>query len=69
VYTQVCVAFEDDRTTEAVLDRLLSDGVVRPSPSRWRDRAIIRISVSNWQTDQDAVRATVEAFRRARAAV
>lgn len=69
VYTQVCVAFEDDPTTEAVLNRLLSDGVVRPSPSRWRDRAIIRISVSNWQTDQDAVAATVDAFRRARAAV
>ena len=69
VYTQVCVAFEDDDTTNAVLERLLSEGAVRPSPSRWRDRAIIRISVSNWQTDQDAVAETVEAFRRARAAL
>jgi glutamate/tyrosine decarboxylase-like PLP-dependent enzyme len=69
VYTQVCVAFDDDATTEAVLERLLTEGVVRPSPSRWRNRAIIRISVSNWQTDQDAVAATVDAFRRALAAV
>jgi glutamate/tyrosine decarboxylase-like PLP-dependent enzyme len=67
VYTQVCVAFEDDQRTTEVLDRLLAEGVVRPSPSRWRDRAIIRISVSNWQTHADEVRDTVAAFERARA--
>ncbi|HTL39962.1 MAG TPA: pyridoxal-dependent decarboxylase [Pseudolysinimonas sp.] len=67
VYTQVCVAFEDDQRTTEVLDRLLAEGVVRPSPSRWRDRAIIRISVSNWQTAGDEVRDTVAAFQRARA--
>jgi glutamate/tyrosine decarboxylase-like PLP-dependent enzyme len=69
VYTQVCVAFEDDETTAAVLDALLAEGAVRPSPSRWRDRGIIRVSVSNWQTDPDAVAETVDAFRRARASV
>ncbi|CAN5476864.1 hypothetical protein BH09ACT4_BH09ACT4_06460 [soil metagenome] len=66
VYTQVCVAFEDDAATTAVLDALLEEGVVRPSPSRWRDRAIIRISVSNWQTHEDAVAETIAAFARAR---
>ena len=65
VYTLVCVAFEDDARTAEVLDRLLAEGVVRPSPSRWRDRAIIRISVSNWQTHEDEVRDTVAAFQRA----
>ncbi|HWM32761.1 MAG TPA: aminotransferase class V-fold PLP-dependent enzyme [Pseudolysinimonas sp.] len=65
VYTQVCVAFEDDERTTAVLDRLLAEGVVRPSPSRWRDRAVIRISVSNWQTDAEAVAETVAAVARA----
>lgn len=68
VYTQVCVAFEDDATTTAVLDALLAEGVVRPSPSRWRDRGIIRISVSNWQTHQEAVADTVAAFARVRRA-
>lgn len=67
VYTQVCVAFEDDERTAAVLDALLEEGVVRPSPSRWHDRGVIRISVSNWQTDADEVAATVDAFRRAAA--
>lgn len=68
VYTQVCIAFEDDARTTAVLDALLAEGVVRPSPSRWRDRAVIRISVSNWQTDAAEVAETVAAFERARAA-
>lgn len=65
VYTQVCVAFEDDDTTTRVLDRLLEEGVIRPSPSRWRDRAIIRISVSNWQTHEAEVAQTLAAFERA----
>jgi glutamate/tyrosine decarboxylase-like PLP-dependent enzyme len=69
VYTQVCVAFEDDDTTNAVYDAILAEGLIMPSPSRWRDRAVIRISVSNWQTHAAEVATTVEAFARARAAV
>ena len=65
VYTQVCVAFDDDETTTRVLNTLLEEGVIRPSPSRWRDRAIIRISVSNWQTHETAVTETIAAFERA----
>jgi glutamate/tyrosine decarboxylase-like PLP-dependent enzyme len=65
VYTQVCVAFEDDERTSRVLQRLLAEGAVRPSPSRWRGRGIIRISVSNWQTDADEIAATIAAFERA----
>jgi glutamate/tyrosine decarboxylase-like PLP-dependent enzyme len=68
VYTQVCVAFEDDATTTAVYDRILADGAIYPSPSRWRDRAIIRVSVSNWQTHEAEVATTVAAFARARQA-
>ncbi|MEO5919980.1 MAG: pyridoxal-dependent decarboxylase [Pseudolysinimonas sp.] len=69
VYTQVCIAFEDDATTTAVYDAIMAEGGVFPSPSRWRDRAVIRISVSNWQTHEAEVAATVAAFERARAAV
>jgi glutamate/tyrosine decarboxylase-like PLP-dependent enzyme len=68
VYTQVCVAFEDDAATTAVYDRILADGAIYPSPSRWRDRAIIRVSVSNWQTHEAEVATTVAAFERARQA-
>lgn len=68
VYTQVCVAFEDDERTAAVMAALLEEGVVRPSPSRWSGRAVIRVSVSNWQTDADEVAETIAAFARAVAA-
>jgi len=67
VYTQVSVAFGDDDQTKAVADRLLADGTAWMSGSRWRDRAVLRVSVSNWSTDADDVAASVDAVRRAAA--
>jgi glutamate/tyrosine decarboxylase-like PLP-dependent enzyme len=67
VYTQVSVAFGDDDRTKAVTDRLLADGTAWMSGSRWRDRAVLRVSVSNWSTDEDDVAASVDAVRRAAA--
>lgn len=69
VYTQVCVAFEDDETTNAVYAAILAEAEIFPSPSRWRNRAVIRISVSNWQTHEQEVATTVAALARARATV
>lgn len=37
--------------------------------SRWHDRAVVRFSVSNWQTDATEVRRTVDAVERALADV
>ena len=65
VYTQVCVAFGDDERTRAVTARVLADGTAWMSGSRWRDRDVLRISVSNWSTDEDDVAASVAAVRRA----
>jgi glutamate/tyrosine decarboxylase-like PLP-dependent enzyme len=65
VYTQVTVAVGDDERTQRVLDRLLAEGVVRPSASRWHDRGVIRFSVSNHGTDPAAVADTVAAVERA----
>jgi glutamate/tyrosine decarboxylase-like PLP-dependent enzyme len=65
VYTQVCVAFEDDARTRAVLARILEDGAILPSGSTWHDRAVIRFSVSNHATGEAEVAETVEAVRRA----
>jgi glutamate/tyrosine decarboxylase-like PLP-dependent enzyme len=65
VYTQVCVAFESDERTKEVTARLLSDGTAWMSGSRWQDRDVMRVSVSNWSTDADDVAASVEAVRRA----
>ena len=69
VYTQVCVAFGSDERTRAVTERLLADGVAWMSGSRWRGRDVLRVSVSNWSTDAADVAASVDAVRRAAAAV
>ena len=57
----------DDAQTEALGQRLWSDGEVLAMTSRWRDRAVVRFSVSNWATDAAQVRRTVDAVARARA--
>jgi glutamate/tyrosine decarboxylase-like PLP-dependent enzyme len=68
-YTQVSLAFGDDAVTRAVTERIIGDGRVWMSGSRWQDRAILRISVSNWSTDDDDVAVAVGAVRDALAAV
>jgi hypothetical protein len=64
-FTQVCVAFEEDERTRAVTQRLIADGTTWMSGSRWHDRDVVRISVSNWTTDEDDVAASLEALERA----
>ena len=67
VFTQVCLSFGDDDRTRAVAAALLADGTTWMSGSRWHDRAIVRISVSNWSTTDDDVRRSLDALRRAAA--
>jgi glutamate/tyrosine decarboxylase-like PLP-dependent enzyme len=69
VFTQVCLTFGDDERTRAVAAALLADGTTWMSGSRWHDRAIVRISVSNWSTTDDDVRRSLEALRRVAASV
>lgn len=69
VFTQVCVALEDDAATEALSARLWADGEVLAMTSRWHDRAVVRFSVSNWGTDAAQARRTVAAVERALVAV
>jgi hypothetical protein len=64
-FTQVCLAFDDDEHTRAIAQRLIADGTTWVSGSRWRGREVLRISVSNWSTDEDDVRLSLEALRRA----
>ncbi len=65
VFTQVCAAFGDDERTRGVVSRLLADGTTWMSGSRWRDRDVLRVSVSNWSTDTEDVAASLDAVRRA----
>jgi glutamate/tyrosine decarboxylase-like PLP-dependent enzyme len=65
VFTQVCLAFGTDERTRQVGRRLLAGGTVWMTGSRWRGREVLRISVSNWSTDDADVEASLAALRRA----
>lgn len=65
VFTQVSLTFGSDERTRAVTARLIEEGAVWMSGSRWRGQDVLRISVSNWSTDAEDVRFSVEAVRRA----
>ena len=65
VFTQVCVSFGTDEQTQRVVDRMLTDGVAWTSGSRWRERAVLRIAVSNAATTDDDVARTIAALRSA----
>ena len=68
VFTQVCFTVGDAERTRAVMNHLLREGVTWMSGSRWAGRQVIRVSVSNWSTDEQDVAMTVAAVRRAVAA-
>ena len=67
VFTQVCASFGSDERTHEVVRRMLADGTAWMSGSRWHDRAVLRISVTNWSTSDDDVRRSIDALRRAAA--
>ena len=51
VLNQVLVRFAgSDEVTDAVIDRIQHEGTCWASGSRWEGRAVMRISVSGWQT-------------------
>jgi glutamate/tyrosine decarboxylase-like PLP-dependent enzyme len=64
-FTQVCFAVGSDEHTIAVMNHLLAEGVTWMSGSRWAGRQVIRVSVSNWSTDESDVELSVAAVRRA----
>ena len=69
VFTQACIAFADDATTQRVTELLLDDGTVWMSGSRWRGRAVLRVSVSNWSTTDEDVDRSVAALERVASSV
>jgi len=68
VFTQVCVSFGSDERTRNITARLLADGTTWMSGSRWADRDVLRISVSNWSTDAADIETCLDAIQRAIAA-
>ncbi|PZF83645.1 pyridoxal phosphate-dependent decarboxylase family protein [Jiangella anatolica] len=65
VFTQVCLSFGDDERTREVGRRLMADGTVWMTGSRWRGREVLRISVSNWSTTDADVARGLDALARA----
>ncbi|MBB5632425.1 glutamate/tyrosine decarboxylase-like PLP-dependent enzyme [Cryobacterium mesophilum] len=65
VFTQLCISFGSDERTHSITKRLLADGVTWMSGSRWAGRDILRISVSNWTTDDADVADSLAALQRA----
>ncbi|PXA67213.1 pyridoxal phosphate-dependent decarboxylase family protein [Cryobacterium arcticum] len=68
VFTQVCVSFGSDERTRNITARLLADRTTWMSGSRWADRDVLRISVSNWSTDAADIETCLDAIQRAIAA-
>jgi glutamate/tyrosine decarboxylase-like PLP-dependent enzyme len=65
VFSQVSVSFGSDERTRAVTARLMADGTAWMTGSRWHDKAVLRISVSNWSTTDEDVARSLAALREA----
>lgn len=55
---------DDDAWTRGVVERLRADGTAWFSGTTWRDRAAMRISVTNWSTDEADVDAALEVIAK-----
>jgi glutamate/tyrosine decarboxylase-like PLP-dependent enzyme len=62
VLNQVLVSFGDDAHTDRVVERVQEEGVCWVGATTWRDRRLMRISVSNWSTTADDVDASVQSM-------
>ena len=56
---------DDDAHTRAVIARVVAGGVCFPSGTTWRGLAAMRLSVSNWTTDDEDVTRSLDAIARA----
>jgi glutamate/tyrosine decarboxylase-like PLP-dependent enzyme len=64
VLNQVLVGFGDDTRTDAVIEAVQQDGTCWVGGTTWRDRRLMRVSVSNWATTEDDVKRSVDAILR-----
>jgi glutamate/tyrosine decarboxylase-like PLP-dependent enzyme len=67
VFSQVSASFGSDERTAEVSRRLMADGTAWMTGSRWHDKAVLRISVSNWSTTDEDVTRSLAALRKASA--
>ena len=65
VLNQVLFRFESEARTDEVLRTVQEAGDVWMSGTTWDGRRAIRVSVSNWQTEDNEIDLALEAFRTA----
>ena len=69
VLNQVLVRFgDDDAVTRAVVESVQREGVAWLGGTVWRERAAVRVSVSNWSTTEDDIDRLAATLERAFAA-
>ena len=68
-FNQVLVALDEDAQTNAALQFLQASGRVWMSGATWQERAVIRISISNWQTTEAHIHLLGTEMQRAAQAV
>jgi len=66
VFNQVLVSCGDDALTQRTMDLVQQSGECWAGGARWRERAVIRISVCSWATTSADVARAVRAFVAAR---
>ena len=64
VLNQVLARFDDDATTDAVIEAVQREGTCWMGGTTWRSRRFMRISVSNHSTTEDDVDRSVDAILR-----
>ncbi|MGH9458657.1 MAG: pyridoxal phosphate-dependent decarboxylase family protein [Thermoanaerobaculia bacterium] len=65
VLNQVLVRFDDsDEATREVIRRVQDDGTCWLGGTTWKEKAAMRISVSNWSTDEEAIDRSADAILR-----
>lgn len=57
---QVVINFGSDKINLAILDEVQKEGTCWAGQTIWKDRTAMRISVSNWQTDAQDVRQSLD---------
>lgn len=66
VFNQVVTSGKTPGETGRILDRLSSDGTLWCGGSTWKGMPVIRISVCSWETDDDDIQRSIDAFKAAR---
>ena len=65
VLNQVLFRFESDERTDEVLERVQESGDIWLAGTIWDGRRAIRVSVSNWQTEDEEIDLALASFRTA----